>query len=1073
MGRKVETLTPGPDSSHTTVTFTVYNDPGASTFTSQPFVVAARSTWLDPNGAVDINGNAPGGTSITIDAEGRTLTSTDALGQTTTTVYGLGTAAGSGDTHTYALTTTVDSNKHVQLTYADALSNHVYVVDDSGLYGGTLTANRLAAFVYNAINKPTSVVVTDLAPQSGQSMTSVTTTATYDDLGRMTKLVDPDRGTHTYTYDANGHMLSDTSGSRVVGTSYDLLGRAGCIQDVAPTSVDIHGACTSGAHPFVQDTYDATPSGVTTNNIGRLTQAVTTTYYPAPDSATGTVTESMQYDVRGRLTSKGLQIAVTGGSITFPTFPTYQETLSYNDSDQATTTQTTVGGKAGYTFTNAYDSTTGILNGLSNTTTAAATLAGLSYNAQNLVSDVLLKDSSAANLADEHLTYDGDLRVASASTTWSSGGATIYSDGLSYDPAGNVISRATTQSAVSGVNGSGGSEVSNFCYDEQNRMVWASNASTATAGSGQTCGTAALSGTLGSSYTTNYVFTHLGQIWQGPLNGGSTQEQYLYCSTSHPHQVTTLSPRSGNPTCSATGTADYSASYDAYGNLTSRTYPATTVGQPVYNAQDQMVSWRGTTSTSSQGEWYLYDSTGNRVLRRSASTASSGNPATSASIITVYAFGLEEHQYSYSGSGSSATNTNNISYYSLNGKLLGTLSGTSTLTTNFLLTDSVGSVVTTISNTAGSAAVLGTQVYGPYGNKRASAGNMGTAKGFTGQYADDLTGFDYYVARYYDPVIARFLSADTVQGNLQGMDPYDYVGGNPETRNDPTGHCWPVCTMLIGAVVGAAVGAGVSIGSQMLSGHSVNWGEVGKQAAIGAVSGAVSGLAGPEAGVLVHAAVGAASGAAGQAVSNVIDHKPIGDGVLQAAAIGGVTGGLADAAGPLMQKAGSAIIGKVGNVLGSAATDTVETASSTAAQNVETAAQDSEKVVVDQNKMKYIFGQVDSNQHNLERSQLNNAMQMKRLGVPDSPEGYAMLTDHFKQAALQENNVVSTRVTQWGEQTLKESLFAGPSGKFALFRTAWTRDPQTGILYFNTVIPSGGGWKSIIAPNNWEPDIFQ
>lgn len=32
-----------------------------------------------------------------------------------------------------------------------------------------------------------------------------------------------------------------------------------------------------------------------------------------------------------------------------------------------------------------------------------------------------------------------------------------------------------------------------------------------------------------------------------------------------------------------------------------------------------------------------------------------------------------------------------------------------------------------------------------------------------------------------------FLSADSVQGNLQGANPYGYVGGNPETFADPTG----------------------------------------------------------------------------------------------------------------------------------------------------------------------------------------------------------------------------------------------------------------------------------------------
>ena len=88
-----------------------------------------------------------------------------------------------------------------------------------------------------------------------------------------------------------------------------------------------------------------------------------------------------------------------------------------------------------------------------------------------------------------------------------------------------------------------------------------------------------------------------------------------------------------------------------------------------------------------------------------------------------------------------------------------------------------------------SAAVLANQVYGPYGTQRYKSGPMPTytMKGFTGQYADSVTGLDYYNARYYDPVAGVFLSADTVQGNMQGVNPYGYVGGNPETDTDPTG----------------------------------------------------------------------------------------------------------------------------------------------------------------------------------------------------------------------------------------------------------------------------------------------
>jgi RHS repeat-associated protein len=166
----------------------------------------------------------------------------------------------------------------------------------------------------------------------------------------------------------------------------------------------------------------------------------------------------------------------------------------------------------------------------------------------------------------------------------------------------------------------------------------------------------------------------------------------------------------------------------------------------------------------------------------------------------TYAFGLEEHLY-----GATGINTGNTYYYNLGGRLIGALTGITTLTPQFFLTDALGSVLATFSATAGSAAVLGNQVYGPYGNQRYTQGSMGTAKGYTGQYAD-ATGLDYYNARYYDPIVGLFVSADIVQGNEQGMDPYAYVAGNPETMNDPTGHLgWGFAAIAL-PIVASAVG---------------------------------------------------------------------------------------------------------------------------------------------------------------------------------------------------------------------------------------------------------------------------
>ena len=180
-GRSVETLKPGPDATHTTVAFTFYNEQQHSMFQSQPFVVNARTTWLDPNGATDMNGNAPGGTATYLDALGRTIAVKDAIfnaGQstgiscpslgsnaTTCTLHGLGSVGGS-DTNVYDTTTNVDANGHVDVTYDDALGRTRYYQSESGRYGGTLTVNALKTVQYNALNKPTSMVVTDKAPSS-------------------------------------------------------------------------------------------------------------------------------------------------------------------------------------------------------------------------------------------------------------------------------------------------------------------------------------------------------------------------------------------------------------------------------------------------------------------------------------------------------------------------------------------------------------------------------------------------------------------------------------------------------------------------------------------------------------------------------------------------------------------------------------------------------------------------------------------------------------------------------------------------------------------------------------------
>jgi len=50
----------------------------------------------------------------------------------------------------------------------------------------------------------------------------------------------------------------------------------------------------------------------------------------------------------------------------------------------------------------------------------------------------------------------------------------------------------------------------------------------------------------------------------------------------------------------------------------------------------------------------------------------------------------------------------------------------------------------------------------PYGGVRWSSGTLPTEYGFTGQRWEAGLGLYYYRARWYDPALGRFISADTV-----------------------------------------------------------------------------------------------------------------------------------------------------------------------------------------------------------------------------------------------------------------------------------------------------------------------
>lgn len=332
------------------------------------------------------------------------------------------------------------------------------------------------------------------------------------------------------------------------------------------------------------------------------------------------------------------------------------------------------------------------------------------------MSDINFKSSSNSALLDDQFTYDNVLRPLSITAAWQSGSGTTgnaFTQTRSYDAVGNVISLATTQAAVPGNSASGGSETQVFCYDEQNRLVWAGNTGTPSCtGNGTPSYNPYIPG-----YSDSYAYNNQGELAQGPLSGSGSYV-YLYCN-SQPHELSGLYP--SGTTCANKGsaTAAYSVTYDAFGRVATRTVngsPAITdtLG---YDKLDRLVQWASNAPGQTQNEQYLYDAAGERVLRRSTS-GPSNSPTTS---MTVYAFGQQE--YTYSGNG---TSQGTLYYYYLGGRLIGSNDGT---TITYYLTDAQGSVLSAFSTTASSAAVKGNQLYDPYGTSRYYAPTINMAKG--------------------------------------------------------------------------------------------------------------------------------------------------------------------------------------------------------------------------------------------------------------------------------------------------------------------------------------------------------
>ena len=95
--------------------------------------------------------------------------------------------------------------------------------------------------------------------------------------------------------------------------------------------------------------------------------------------------------------------------------------------------------------------------------------------------------------------------------------------------------------------------------------------------------------------------------------------------------------------------------------------------------------------------------------------------------------------------------------------------------------------------TTATGAWAGASFHAPFGDRWHSEGSLATDRRYTGQRSleGSLGSLYHYQARWYSPVLGRFLSPDPIvpePGNPQSLNRYSYVYNNPYAYVDPSGY---------------------------------------------------------------------------------------------------------------------------------------------------------------------------------------------------------------------------------------------------------------------------------------------
>ncbi len=785
-------------------------------------------------------------------------------------------AAPNGNTTSYAyndLTTSVtDPMNQVTATISDTWGRVISVDEPTG---PDLT------YAYNALDQLVNVT-------KGSGVDAATISVSYDHAGRKTAMSDPDMGAWAYVYDAAGNLVSQ-SDARDCATSlsYDLLnrltGKSFSGAGACDTTADITYSYDSGTNAIGRRTGMSDGTGSTAweyDNRGRTTSetkiidsntyTTTWSYNSADLPLTQTLPDgevlTYGYDSQGAPTTL---TGSSGSSFTYVKNAWYDEAgrltnLKLGDSSSNAIITKQYGYYSWSTATNG-----GKLHTLLTTNIASATLQNLTYAYNANANITSIADARAGETST--FTYDA-LNRLTANTITDSGNVTVFSESFAYNADNGTLASkngldfsydAVHKHAVASYDDGSYSYDANgnqtvrdladalfeLVYDAQNHLIEVQSSQPFTPEEVTWYGvtpTATPTITQPPTQTSTPTLTPSATATLTPTSTESPTPTETLPATATP-LITETPTETPTPTASETPTETEtptpSATWD--GTATLENTPTETATEtmtptitdtptetftptltltpsdtptPTETATPSPTATSTATPTPQGGiAFYFYDGDGNMVK----------------SVIDEVTTYYPSAAYQVKTDG---TYTNTRKYYSFNGAVVA-IRENGVIT--WLLHDQVNS--TTITADANGNFLSETR-YSAFGEIRYANGAAVTDKLYTGQQQETEIGLSYYIARFYDPVIAHFIQPDSLIPQASASASYDrygYVVYNPINKNDPTGHCFSgavVDTVFCGIMAVGAIGGGVySYFSQKNEMGSVDAEKVAYDALTGAV----------------------------------------------------------------------------------------------------------------------------------------------------------------------------------------------------------------------------------------------